>query len=284
MPGDPDEATMTESRTWPIVVISLTDCLERRASIAAQFDALGVDFKFFNAVDGRKGLPPEHESNVDRAGTIARYGYPMSDGEYACALSHQQVYKWIIDEGLPGAIILEDDAILTHRFADFIRDEVYLAGDLVQLFYFQAHVWRVGRKVERSFALSRLAGLTWMTAAYSISARGAAILRQHSLPLTGRADWPCDTYKLLDHYIVSPRPVLHPIPARQLSTINKQSLIPENFDFSAGYAKGWRRLYSVASWRRLARRPWTQKLEIGFDPRPDELASIVCDVQKREFG
>ena len=37
-------------------------------------------------------------------------GYPARDGEVGCALSHLKIYKKMIDEDIPFACILEDDA------------------------------------------------------------------------------------------------------------------------------------------------------------------------------
>ncbi|OOY02725.1 glycosyltransferase family 25 protein [Thioclava sp. F28-4] len=108
---------------WPILVISLQDAAKRRAMVSKQLEALGLSFKFFDAIDGRSGLPAAYESQVDRAGTEAYFGRPMSDGQYACALSHLAVYRQIVEEKLPGAIILKDDAILGDAFALFLREK-----------------------------------------------------------------------------------------------------------------------------------------------------------------
>ena len=78
---------------WPILVISLQDAAERRAAVSRQLDALGLPFEFRDAIDGRSGLPAAYESQLDRPGTEAHFGRQMSDGEYACALSHLAAYR-----------------------------------------------------------------------------------------------------------------------------------------------------------------------------------------------
>lgn len=262
---------------WPIFVLSLPSAKTRRADIAEQFDRLGLDFEFLEAVDGRQGLPADLEPMVDRPGTVALTGYGMSDGEYACALSHQQAYARIIDQNLPGAIILEDDAILTWLFRDFYQARQYQAGDLIQLYHYNGTVHKRRPASAGPLALMRLATNSWMAVGYSISRRGAERMRQHSLPLRARADWPCDTFRILDHYVTWPRAVLHPVPIASQSTIDKSGVIPEGFDFSRDYAKGWRRLLSPGSWRRLLRRPFLRQLDPGRPPTPDEGAQLVCD-------
>lgn len=118
----------TSAGRWPIWVVSLPSAQDRRALIARNFAAAGLEFEFFDAIDGRKGLAPEYEAMVDRVRTLERDGTPMTDGEYACALSHQAVYLRIIEEDLPGAIVLEDDAMLTPAFRQFYLERGYEAA------------------------------------------------------------------------------------------------------------------------------------------------------------
>ena len=94
----------------PVFVISLPDCHDRRAGISAALDGLGLPFQFADAVDGRRGLPPEYESQIDRAAT-RRKGRILTDAEFACALSHISVYRRIVSEGIDHALVLEDDVI-----------------------------------------------------------------------------------------------------------------------------------------------------------------------------
>lgn len=262
---------------WPIWVLSLPDAVERRRRIAAQFDVLGLEFSFLDAVDGRRGLPSEFECDVDRPGTLARHGYGMSDGEYACALSHQEAYRKLLASELPGAIIFEDDAILTERFADFYRNRSYEAAPLIQLFFFDAVIWRGRGRTVPGARLERLSANAWAAVGYSISAQAAARMRHESLPLRSRADWPCDTVGLIGHYVTQPRLVLHPVPTEEQTSLGptRNDLFPSGFDHSAGYAKGWRRLYSLASWRRLIKRPFTRRLSVGFEPTPEEASHII---------
>lgn len=261
---------------WPIFVLSLPSAQNRRADISEQFALLGLDFQFIDAVDGRQGLPVQFEHLVDRPGAVALAGYSMSDGEFACGLTHQLAYARIIDEDLPGAIIFEDDAILTWLFRDFYTSAQYEAGDLIQLYHYNGAISRLRPGPRGPLKLMRLTANSWMAVGYSISRHGAETLRQHSLPLRARADWPCDTFRLMAHYVTVPRAVLHPAPTASQSTINKSPL-PEGFDFSQNYAKGWRRLISPISWSRLLRRPFVRQLSPDRAPTPEERSQLVSE-------
>lgn len=258
---------------WPIWVISLHDATARREAVNEQLNRLQLQHTFIDAVDGRRGLAPEFERDVNRPGTVARNGYRMSDAEYGCALSHQHAYKKLIELGLPGAIILEDDIILTQRFRNFYADRSYEAAPLIQLFFYDAVVWRGRGIVVPCTRLERLVASAWSTVGYSISCEAAAIMRHQSLPLQSRADWPCDTANLIGHYVAVPRVVLHPPPDETQSTIGatRDNVLLAGFDFNAGYAQGWRRFFSFASWRRLALRPFKRRIYAGFEPTAEEI-------------
>ncbi len=262
----------TSAGRWPIWVVSLPSAQDRRALIARNFAAAGLEFEFFDAIDGRKGLAPEYEAMVDRVRTLERDGTPMTDGEYACALSHQAVYLRIIEEDLPGAIVLEDDAMLTPAFRQFYLERGYEAAPLIQMFYFQARVWKGrGKTMTSGIRLYRLAEPAFAATGYSISHEAARRIRAESLPIRAPADWPCDTARLGAHVTV-PRLIMHPDPAEQASTLTESRAQKDvsNYDPNRRFPKGWRRLVSPASWRRFAMKKASRILSPGFAPGPDE--------------
>jgi glycosyl transferase family 25 len=195
---------------WPVFVISLADAQDRRRRILDQCAAIGIVPLIVDAVDGRSGLPPDRERQVDRAGAQARAGRPLSDAELACALSHQQIHQWIVSEGLPGAVILEDDAILTPLFALFLQGGGHLAGDFVQMDHMDARVWYARRRQwSPEIALIPLAENASLATGYCLSARGARHVLAHATPVAGLADWPCDMSPL-GAVVTWPRLVDHP--------------------------------------------------------------------------
>lgn len=207
---------------WPIFVVSLSDAHERRESLNAQLQALGLTAKIIDAVDGRRGLSPEVEHLIDRESAEERTGRKISAGEFACALSHQGLYQRIFDESLPGAIILEDDAILTPDFAEFIRHEGYLAADLVQMDHLDARVWLQGRKAfSPGITFFPLAANASLTTGYSLSAKAAHYILARSRPLAGLADWPCDIMPLAP-LVTLPHLVNHPYIEVSGSTLERE--------------------------------------------------------------
>ncbi len=93
----------------PIYILSLEGA-QRFEPLAEALEARVLAYEVIWGIDGRSRLPEEHEHRVDRSGAEARMGRPMTDGEFACALSHRKIYERIAAGDAPSAIVLEDDA------------------------------------------------------------------------------------------------------------------------------------------------------------------------------
>lgn len=117
--------------TWPIVVLTLPGDEERRAPLVKELERLGLAYELFTGVDGRRGLDEQWESEIDRAAARRYLGYDMTDGEFACALSHREIYRMVVERGWSGAVVLEDDAILGESFAAFLRGDHYDCAVLI---------------------------------------------------------------------------------------------------------------------------------------------------------
>ena len=96
-----------------IYVISLKDSVGRRNAVKIQLDRVKCDWDFIDAVDGRKfsSTPPEYNpSKVRRL-----LGFEMTSSELGCFLSHKKIWH-LISQNKNGAVILEDDFVITKDF------------------------------------------------------------------------------------------------------------------------------------------------------------------------
>lgn len=120
----------------PIYVISMADSHERRAGIARQLDALGLPFRFFDAVRG-SALSAEDKQRIlgPREITHELIERDMTDNEIGCALSHLGVCERLVAEGQDMALVMEDDARLLPGFADAVSAVKSLDYDLIILGY-----------------------------------------------------------------------------------------------------------------------------------------------------
>lgn len=195
---------------WRIYVINLKDATKRRKHMLKQLNAFGLTATFFDAIDGRNGLPQKYVDLIDKEKTHARVGRHLTDGEFACALSHREIYQLIINEKLPGAIILEDDAVLSQDFADFYENEGYTLGELIQMDHLDARVVQKNKiKFSKNITLFYLAQNASLTTGYTISANAARHIILNSTPLAGLADWPCNLTSI-SPLATMPRIIDHP--------------------------------------------------------------------------
>ncbi len=127
-----------------VFVLSLEDAIERRKRLVDDLRKNDIAHELCWAVDGRSGLPTDTEARVDRAQALHTMGRPMSDAEFGCALSHQDIYREIIKRGIDHAVILEDDAIIAPGFVDLVRNFALEDYDLLLLDHWRAQVdrWR----------------------------------------------------------------------------------------------------------------------------------------------
>lgn len=183
---------------WPIFIVSLKDATARRERLEEQLGKLNLKYEFIDAVDGRNGLPYDAEAMVDRVLTQENLGRDMANSEYGCALSHIHIYEEIISKNLPGAVILEDDAIIGENFSKFLQEKTFLSGDLVQLSHEAGRINRFARPLNKyeSFATYALSTQANLAVAYSISAKAASYILKNGLPIIQTADWPCDIMPL----------------------------------------------------------------------------------------
>ena len=94
-----------------LVVINLARMTARRQRMQEQFDTLGLEVEFHEAVDGRN-LGPEHYARVDRETRRRKGLWPQADGSIANWHSQRQVMQRIVDQGQDMVAIFEDDAEL----------------------------------------------------------------------------------------------------------------------------------------------------------------------------
>lgn len=93
-----------------IFIVNLQRDHKKRANMTSLLESSGFDYEFFNAVDGNL----IYENNFNKC--YKGLALPLSEthltkGEIGCALSHLFLYKKMVKENIPIALILEDDVI-----------------------------------------------------------------------------------------------------------------------------------------------------------------------------
>ena len=102
-----------------IFVISLRTAEVRRAEAIEQMAKYGVQFKFFDAIEGAAGHSDWFSGIDHRLFAINTRRHDPTPGEIGCYASHVSLWKWAVDHDQP-VIILEDDFQLEPDFPKVI--------------------------------------------------------------------------------------------------------------------------------------------------------------------
>ncbi|MDR2430220.1 MAG: glycosyltransferase family 25 protein [Puniceicoccales bacterium] len=105
----------------PVFIVNLPDATARREAILSQCHALGLHATLVEAVDGRH-LSPEELASCYNAKRANASGRELSRPEIGCALSHLKIYRQILENNLPCALVLEDDAQPGKNLPEVLRE------------------------------------------------------------------------------------------------------------------------------------------------------------------
>lgn len=175
-------------------VINLDRAPERWHTTAKRLKNEGFQIERIAAVDGLKISNPEKYASTLLPRMI--FGRDLSATEIACYLSHAKVWQKIIDQDIPLALILEDDAI-PNPGSRTIIENMHPAD--VNLHLIRLHILRQKEAFSNGWLSGPAApgienrdiyfqtGPVWSLAAYLITKEGARILLRSS-----KIRWPVD--------------------------------------------------------------------------------------------
>ena len=103
--------------------------MERRKSIEENLRELGLEYTMIEAVDGKAISPSELLKVYSKKKSMKWTGRELNLGEIGCTLSHLKVYKQIVSEDIPEALVLEDDILLGVAFKKILDNLHLLPND-----------------------------------------------------------------------------------------------------------------------------------------------------------
>jgi glycosyl transferase family 25 len=157
----------------PVFFINMGSRPDRLLHVERQLSTCGLAGTRVEAVTPRD-FPPELKGQRERSTPS------LADGELACSLSHRKIWRLMLDQAMPAALILEDDVVLASDIGTVLSDPHLLDHDTdaIQL---EAHATAalVGRPRQTALAgvtLNRLMSSSLGSAAYVMTSRLAARL------------------------------------------------------------------------------------------------------------
>lgn len=187
-----------DTQSIKIFIINLRESEERRSEMIRKMDSFGLEYEFFEAVDGRE-LSEEFLTKIRNQPYSFKkaFGREMKVGEIGCAMSHLKVYKAMVETQIDVALILEDDIDFDERLQFVLengRTKEILKNNLdLVLFGYSADGIRYQEPAEVSIFKKQKIGVkisfclptvwNWSTIGYLISNSGAKkLLAQGEFP------------------------------------------------------------------------------------------------------
>lgn len=156
----------------PVFYINLATRLDRRNFMQAQFAALDISAERIEAV----AVSDVPQPLIDAQARPSR-PWRITAGDLACGLSHQLVWRTIIERNLDCALVLEDDALLAPTLVDFLSPGILdrVGADIIRLESWGSRA-KLGTREHHvgPTVLRELASAQFGSAAYIISRSAAA--------------------------------------------------------------------------------------------------------------
>ncbi|MGF1751226.1 glycosyltransferase family 25 protein [Vibrio cionasavignyae] len=174
-----------------VVVISLKKAVERRERVTSIMAKKGIRFDFFDAIDGRIGLPEDLQHCPDDMHRIIFRSRPLSLGEKGCFASHYRLWQQCVELNQP-ILILEDDFYPTDSFDSALSqiDETFKELEYLKIETFITPFCKL-QKPTNTLQLSLLLDNSKGATGYALSPSGAKKLLAHA------ERWTC----AVDNYI-----------------------------------------------------------------------------------
>ena len=201
----------------PMYCINLQRATERKQLMEKYWvEGLGLDIVFWDAYDRRdveRGVYPYPYNSELSLQTLGR---ELSTGEIACSTSFANLYKHIIANDIPEAIIMEDDIVPTISDGSIIYDaiqrgkEEFPQAEMMMLYkappqYKQLSLSRIFhiRKENFSQCMQSPKG----NYLFYITKKGVEILLDNILPIVKPADHPADALAMQNKLIIINNPL-----------------------------------------------------------------------------
>ena len=160
------------------IVINLPRAEARREAMRKQFEALGIEFEIFDAIDWRD-LGERDWALVDRKSRDMEGRRPLSDGMIACHLSHRKALEGVAAGEDELTAVFEDDVTLAPEIGGALHAlmRLYASGREFDIVFLHRHSkdkpFAPLKRVDEGIRLGITKFSDWGTQSYVVSKKGA---------------------------------------------------------------------------------------------------------------
>lgn len=198
----------------PIFIINLPQSNDRRDFMKAQCESLCIPPVFIDAVYGKDLSESEISQYCNQNKAKQLFGRELLLGEIGCALSHKKIYQKMIDDNIPYAVIIEDDAIVSRDIECVLKSILSskLNWDLILLGHHKNNVKGIKSPISlwdkhfisTKYILGRLADFGFGTYGYFVTLQGAKKLNEELFNIHRPIDHYTSDSQLLNIYALEP--------------------------------------------------------------------------------
>jgi glycosyl transferase family 25 len=239
----------------PIIVINLKQDVSKREIISKNLNLLGLEFSFFEAVNGKELTDREFNNVYNFKNSLIQKRKVLSRSEIGCALSHFEVYQKMIDNNVDKIILLEDDAIIGQDFIEALNI-VSLLPKNWEIFLLGSNGGNIRvcngylniKKNYSNFKVGIPLKVTHGTCGYIINRKGALRMLSYSKLLYLAIDQYTGDRSKMNTYAIYPRVV-------SINASLKSSIIkPQGSKPDLRHMPKWKQSKFYQSFRKLRRR------------------------------
>ena len=177
-----------------VFIITLRDN-KRFPFLKKRLNDLKISFKIIKAINGKLLTLKKLGKIYNKDLSIKNVGRELSPSEIGCAASHLKTYRYIVNNEIEQAIILEDDAYPSEYLKKWINNKVKIKNNEIINFYTNPHGFVLKKKdksiLNKKFNLHLAKTHLFGTTAYQINNYTCKkILKISKNKVSSFADWP----------------------------------------------------------------------------------------------
>lgn len=196
----------------------------RLAFMKEQLDKFGIPFERFAGIVGADFKGKELKKVFSSVRSMIALRKKMTAGQLGDTLSHNAIYRRMIDEDLPAALIFEDDSVLDARFPEALS-EIERTMDPEKPQVYILNTWGISTDGFKP-GINRVKN-AWCTDGYVITRAAAKLMLAKNEPIIAV----CDSWKRFARWWNLEINVVHPAVVKQANDIFASDIpMEEKFD------------------------------------------------------
>jgi glycosyl transferase family 25 len=217
----------------PVFVLTIKNS-QRESLIKKRLNFLRINYKIFYAIDGKnkdnfKIL--RHKYNQKKS--LNELGRNMTYTEISNAEGHLRIYKYILNNNILNAVIMEDDCYPSKNLSEWLKLDTFFSKkkeyDVIQIYHSFGLAYKKPHElILDRFYLHKTCFTLSYTTCYQITKRACKYILSRNKKISRLADWPINFYNSkLNQFVALPNLVsLH---FNHLNTSHNQEAW-KNFD------------------------------------------------------